>query len=69
MVQYILLEHTLQVYIKNTDLISQNVFQVYFFCRNNIDFKYNSSSAVQQVEVYLKYTSSIFQVTSSILEV
>ena len=45
----------LQVYIKNTNLISQNVLQVYFFCRNNIDLKYTPSSVIQQVEVDLKY--------------
>ena len=54
----------LQVYIKNTDLISQNVLQMYFFCQNNIDLKYTSSSVIQQVEVYLKYTWSILEVYS-----
>ena len=54
----------LQVYIKNTDLISQNVLQMYFFCRNNIDLKYTSSSVIQQVEVYLKYTWSVLEVYS-----
>ena len=54
---------------------------MYFFCRNNIDLKYTSSSVIDQVEVYLKYTSSTFEVylkyapnilwkyTSSIFEV
>ena len=52
----------LQGYIKNIDLISQNVLQMYFFCRNNIDLKYTSSSSViQQVDVYLKYTLSNFK--------
>ena len=46
----------LQVYIKNTDLISQNVLQIYFFCRNNIDLKYTCFSVIQQGEVYLSYT-------------
>ena len=52
----------LQVYIKNTDLISQNVLQMYFFCQNNIDLKYTSSSVIQQVEVNLKYAWSILEV-------
>ena len=43
---------TLKIY---TDLISQNVLQMNFFCRNNIDLKYTSSSVIQQVEVYFKY--------------
>ena len=59
----------LQALTKNTDLISQNVLQMYFFCQNNIDLKYTSSSVIQQIEVYLKYSWSILQVTSSILEV
>ena len=46
---------------------------MYFFCQNNIDLKYTSSSVIHQVEVYLKYTSSILEVylkyASSILEV
>ena len=29
---------------------------MYFFCSNNIDLKYTSSSVIQQIEVYLKYT-------------
>ena len=52
----------LQVYIKNSNLISQNVLQMYFFCRNNIEMKYTSSSVIQQVEVYLEYTWSIVEV-------
>ena len=52
----------LQVYIKNANLISQNVLQMYFFCRNNIEVKYTSSSVIQQVEVYLEYTWSIVEV-------
>ena len=52
----------LQALTKNTDLISQNVLQMYFFCQNNIDLKYTSSSVIQQVEVYLKYTWSIVEV-------
>ena len=52
----------LLVCIKNTNLISQNVLQMYFFCQNNIDLKYTSSSVIQQVEVYLKYTWSIVEV-------
>ena len=47
---------------QNTDLISQNVLQMYFFCRNNIDLKHTSSSVIQQVEVYSKYTWSILEV-------
>ena len=35
---------------------------MYFFCRNNIDLKYTSSSVIQQVEVYLKYTWSILEI-------
>ena len=46
----------LQVCIKNTDLVSQNVVQMYFFCRNKTDLKYTSSSVIQQDEGYLKYT-------------
>ena len=43
------------------------MLQMYFFCQNNIDLKYNSSSVIQQVEVYLKYTSNIlYKHTSSI---
>ena len=46
---------------------------MYFFCRNNIDLKYTSSSVIHQVEVYLKYTSNILEVylkyASSILQV
>ena len=38
------------------------MLQMYFFCRNNIDLKYTSSSVIQQVEVYLKHTWSIFEV-------
>ena len=34
---------------------------MYFFCQNNIDLKYTSSSVIQQVEVYLKYTWSIVE--------
>ena len=49
-------------YIKNTNLISQNVLQMYFFCRNNIDLKYTSSSVIQQVEEHLKYIWSIVEV-------
>ena len=52
----------LQVYIKNSNLISQNVLQMYFFCRNNIDLKYTSSSVIQQVKVDLKYIWSILEV-------
>ena len=71
----------LLVCIKNTNLISQNVLQMYFFCQNNIDLKYTSSSVIQQVEVYFKHTWSILEVclkytsniiwkyTSSIFEV
>ena len=32
-----------------------------FFCRNYIDLKYTSSNIIHQVEVYLKYTSSILE--------
>ena len=40
-----------------------------FFCQNNIGLKY-TSSLIQQVEVYLKYTSNIlWKYTSSIFEV
>ena len=46
----------LQVCIKNTDLVSQNVLQMYFLCRNKADLKYTSSSVIQQDEGYLKYT-------------
>ena len=46
----------LQVCIKNTDLVSQNVLQIYFFCRNKADLKYTSSSVIQLDEGYLKYT-------------
>ena len=46
----------LHVDIKNTNLISQNVFQMYFLCRNNIDLKYTSFFVIQQVEVYLNYS-------------
>ena len=46
---------------------------MYFFCQNNIDLKYTSSSVIYQAEVFLKYTSSILEVylkyASSILEV
>ena len=55
----------LQVYIKKTDLISQNVLQMYFFCRNEIDLKY-ASSVIQQVEVCLKYTSSNLKYISKV---
>ena len=41
------------------DLISQNVLQMYFFRRNDIDLKYTLFSLIQQVEVYLKYMNSI----------
>ena len=57
----------LQVYFKKTDLISQNVPQMYFFCRNKIDLKYaSSSSVIQQVEVCLKYTSSNLKYISKV---
>ena len=52
----------LQVNIKNTNLISQNVLQMYFSCRNNIDLEYTSSPVIQQVEVDLKYIWSILEV-------
>ena len=35
---------------------------MYFFCWNNIDLKYTSSSVFQQVEVYFKYSWSILEV-------
>ena len=60
----------------NTDLILQNVLRMYFFCQNNIDLKYTSSSVIWQVEVYLKYIWSMLlylnilcKYTSSIFEV
>ena len=58
---YVYLKYTtwsilLQVYIKSNGLISQNVLQIYFFCRDNIDLKNTSSSEIAHVEVNLKYT-------------
>ena len=35
---------------------------MYFFCLNNIDLKYTSSSVIHQIEVYLKYTWSMIHV-------
>ena len=34
----------------------------YLLSKYNTDFKYTSSSIIQQVEVYLKYTYSMFKV-------
>ena len=38
------------------------MLQMYFFCWNNIDLKYTSSSVIHQVEVYFKYIWSTFEV-------
>ena len=52
------------------------MLQMYFFCLNNIDLKYTSSSVMQQVEVYFSILEVYFKVSevylkygSSILEV
>ena len=37
-----ILEVYLKVYLKYTDLTSENVLQMYFFCWNNIDLKHTS---------------------------
>ena len=35
---------------------------MYLICGNKLDLKYNFSSLIQKVEVYLKSTPSIFDV-------